>query len=134
MQHSSTEQTRQSSRSASPPKKVATTLLEYVLPSTSLTPSAPPEPVEDTPQIDEETLIAERRRRREAILARYQGHVSPAITNLKSDSVEASPAAQSSSAKADSQVVSRDMTPEFDNDSDAKTFEFTHTTRLGVEE
>ena len=42
--------------------------------------------------VDEETLIEERRRRREAILAKYQGQSTPSIIdNLKIQSAEASP-------------------------------------------
>jgi len=132
---SPSEQTRQSSleRSATPEKKQVTTLSgEYIPQSSTLMDSTSDEPVLENATVDEEALIAERRRRREAILAKYQSHASPAISNLKLESAEASPAPRSPSTKPDSHPVSRDTTPEFVED-DGKTFEFTDTERKVAE-
>lgn len=91
--------------------------------------------------VDEETLIEERRRRREAILAKYQGQSTPSIIdNLKIQSAEASPTPGSpvsrlgSSSPSDSsnavdspRATTRESTPDFDA-GDEKTFEFTSST------
>ena len=95
------------------------------------------EPVSDRTIVDEEALIEERRRRREAILAKYQGQSTPSILdNLKIQLADASPkpgspvsklgtcSPSASSNAVDSPRATRESTPDFDAGDD-KTFEFT---------
>jgi len=95
------------------------------------------EPAPDLTIVDEEALIEERRRKREAILARYQGQSTPSIIdNLKIQSAEATPTPGSPVTRlgssstynlsdlVDSPRGTRDSTPDFDA-GDQKTFEFT---------
>src|ERR1700738_2695143 len=88
--------------------------------------------------IDEEAVIEERRRKRETILAKYQGQSTPSIIDdLKIHSADVTPAPGSpvtklsnfdSSSMADTADSpppgSRESTPDFEAD-DEKTFEFT---------
>jgi serine/threonine-protein kinase PRP4 len=96
------------------------------------------ENIPEITMVDEEALIEARRRKREAILAKYQGQSTPSLVdNLKLQSAEASPVPGSpvkttgdsltlqSSNVSDSPLPgSRDITPDFDA-GDEKTFEFT---------
>jgi serine/threonine-protein kinase PRP4 len=99
-----------------------------------------PEPVQEITMIDEEALIEARRRKREAILAKYQGQSTPSLVdNLKLQSAEASPAPASPINKIGNSIKlsqsdtldsprpgSRDTTPDFDT-GDEKTFEFANS-------
>jgi serine/threonine-protein kinase PRP4 len=102
------------------------------------------EPIPVHEPIDEEALIEERRRKREAILAKYQGQSTPSIGNLKIQSAEASAAPGSPTTKLGSLVSSasdkavstrpgsRESTPDFEA-GDEKTFEFTSQKSNGTE-
>ena len=99
----------------------------------------------DLTVVDEDALIEARRKKREAILAKYQGQSTPSLVdNLKLQSANASPAPGSpairlgittspgESNNAESpRPGSRDSTPDF-LASDAKAFEFTGKTAFGT--
>lgn len=92
--------------------------------------------------MDEEALIEARRKKREAILAKYQGQGTPSLVdNLKLQSGAASPAPDSPSGRLGNSFIlkvtdveesprpgSRDGTPDFEID-DANAFEFTTSER-----
>ena len=113
--------------------------------STQLTPSQE-EPVPDLTIVNEEALIEARRRKREAILAKYQGQSTPSIIdNLKIQSTEATPApgspaprigesspSISSNSVASPRPPSRDFTPDFEP-NDEKTFELISSTKNGLD-
>jgi len=101
-----------------------------------------PEPIREPEVLDEEALIEARRRKREAILAKYQGQGTPSLVdNLKLQSATASPAADSPAVRIGNLAShkpadildsprpgSRDGTPDFEID-DANAFEFTSSGR-----
>lgn len=59
-----------------------------------------PAPVAEPEPMDEEALIEARRKKREAILAKYQGQGTPSLVdNLKLQSAAASPAPDSPAVK-----------------------------------
>lgn len=110
----------------------------------SMTASPAPPPV-DLTVVDDEALIEARRRKREAILAKYMDKpTAPAIDNLKMKSTESSPAPGSPSVKQGNSSSSRranfpdspypgsrDSTPDFEAD-DGKAFELISSTNMSV--
>jgi len=111
----------------------------------SMLTSSEPEPIPEPIEIDEDALIEARRKKREAILAKYQGQSTPSLVdNLKLQSANASPAPDSPAIRLGITIFpgesnnaesprpgSRDSTPDF-LASDAKAFEFTGKTAFGT--
>jgi len=99
------------------------------------------------PELDEEALIEARRRKREAILAKYQGQSTPSLVdNLKIQSQEGTPApgspvvrlgipsppASVNPTESPRLAPSREFTPEFEQ-GDERMFDFATTSKRVVE-